>query len=187
MIEADTPSLWDIRANLGQDPAVAILVNAFIHTAKLVNIDKNLTIEQIGEAAKDVLAQYGYLKVEEVKYLLKRALRTESLFGRLDYNVLMNWFEQYDKERTEEAIRVSEQAELQARNQTTQPAENSLSMAEYIEQLKQRAATDEDATNLLATFSGMTSQRAAISKEEQDAKDHEFKKWKTFVYQMNKK
>lgn len=91
MIEAETPTLWDIRQRLGHPAAVAILVNAFIHAAKLVNLDKNLTVEQIGEAANDILESHGYLKVEEIKYLLKHALRTQNVYGRLDYNVLMNW------------------------------------------------------------------------------------------------
>ena len=106
MIEADTPTLWELRKSLGHAATIAILVKAFIHAAKLVNLDKNLTIEQIGEAANDTLEGYGCLKVEEIKYLLKRALRTQNVYGRLDYNVIMTWVERYDAERTEEAMRI---------------------------------------------------------------------------------
>ena len=116
MIEAETPTLWELRSQLGHPAAIAILVNAFIHAAKLVNLDKNLTTEQIGEATNDTLEQHGQLKVEEIKFLLKRALQKQNVYGRLDYNVLMNWIEQYDNERTEEAMRISEQKESQERN-----------------------------------------------------------------------
>lgn len=185
MIEADTPNLWELRGSIGHPATIAILVKAFIHAAKLVNLDKNLTEAQIGEAANDVLEQFGYLKVEEVKYVLKRSLRNENIYGRLDYNVLMNWFELYDAERTEEAVRISEQQEAQALR--AEAGGTAMSLPEYIETLKKRAETDEDAAALLRTFTDMASRPAAVSKDEQKAKDHEFKKWRTFEYLIAKK
>lgn len=177
MIEAETPTLWDIQQRLGHPAAVAILVNAFIHAAKLVNLDKNLTIEQIGEAANDTLEAHGYLKVEEVKFLLKRALRTQNVYGRLDYNVLMNWVEAYDAERTEEAIRISEQEDARRLN-TRADTEGTINITEYIKQLEVRAEADENAAALLETYRAMVARPAVFSDEEKAARENGFRQFK---------
>lgn len=181
MIEAETPSLWDIRRQLGHPAAVAILVNAFIHAAKLVNLDKNLTVEQIGEAANDILEARGYLKVEEVKYLLKRALRTQNVYGRLDYNVLMNWVEQYDAERTEEAMRISEQTSAQMQNAA--PAPNAVSFDAYLAGLRERAKSDHNAALLLESVADQLPYgKTPLSEEDKQKKEHEFKMWRLTKY-----
>lgn len=186
MIEAETPTLWDIRQQLGHPAAVAILVNAFVHAAKLVNLDKNLTVEQIGEAANDTLESYGYLKVEEVKYLLKRALRTQNVYGRLDYNVLMNWVEQYDIERTEEAMRISDQEATQAINS---PAEctGAVSFDTYISDLRERAKTDKEAAALLGEIENPAPARLTLTTSKNRGQDeHDFKLYR-FKYLLENK
>lgn len=183
MIEADTPTLWDIRQRLGHAAAVAILVNAFIHAAKLVNLDKNLTIEQIGEAANDTLDSYGYLKVEEVKFLLKRALRTQNVYGRLDYNVLMNWVEQYDAERTEQAIDISHNEEVEAQRRVSDNPEGK-DFKTYLAELKERAKTDKSAAKLLANYEAIQSVPTIGATRKND--DHKFKLFK-YDYLLRKK
>lgn len=183
MIEADTPTLWDIRQRLGHPAAVAILVNAFIHAAKLVNLDKNLTIEQIGEAANDTLESHGYLKVEEVKFLLKRALRTQNVYGRLDYNVLMNWVEQYDAERTEQAIVISHNVEVEAQRRVSDNPEGK-DFKTYLDELKERAKTDKSAAELLANYEAIQSVPTIGTTRKND--DHKFKLFK-YNYLLGKK
>lgn len=189
MIEADTPTLWELRRQLGHPSAVAILVNAFIYAAKLVNLgDKqNLTDEQIGEAANDIIEQYGFLKVEEIKFLLKRALRSKEFYGRFDYNVLMNWVAEYDAERNEEAIRASDQKETQRANEVKE-SPDAVSFEEYMNGLRQQAANDPAAAKKIAGIENMKKQTAALqSAEEKDKRHHEFKMWKTFDYLAGKK
>lgn len=173
MIEDDTPTLWELRKYIGHAATIAILVKAFIHAAKLVNLDKNLTEEQIGEAANDILEEFGHLKVEEIKFLLKRALRTQNVYGRLDYNVLMNWVEAYDSERTEEAIGISEQDATQLVNEI-KPSDGAMSFEEYLANLEVRAKTDSNAAERLKEYQ----QKA----QKQDLKDQEFKEWKRTTY-----
>ena len=174
MIEAQTPTLWELRLQLGHPAAVAILVNAFIHAAKLVNLDKNLSTEQIGEAAIDTLELHGQLKVEEVKYLLKRALRTQNVYGRLDYNVIMNWVEQYDAERTEEAMRLSDEEAARQQNKSEISPET-ISFEEYVADLKQRSATDKDAAERLEQIEAMTSQPTIMQTEQKERDFQVFK------------
>lgn len=180
MIEAETPTLWELRQRLGHPAAVAILVNAFIHAAKLVNLDKNLTIEQIGEAANDILEAHGYLKVEEVKFLLKRALRTQNVYGRLDYNVLMNWVEAYDAERTEEAIRISEQQESQQLN-VVSTSPDAKSYSEYLVELNRRASNgDEKAAKIFKAIDLIKNAPSAPATHEQ--KRQKECEYKQFLY-----
>lgn len=186
MIEADTPTLWELRRQLGHAATVAILVKAFIHAARLVNLDRNLTEEQIGEAANDILESHGQLKVEEIKFLLKRALRTQNVYGRLDYNILMNWVEQYAEERTEEAMRISDQEGAQARNEVrTSPG--AVGFEEYLSGLKKRAKTDESAAALLHEIESDAESQPPLSQEQREQSDHDFKMWRTFVYLPSRK
>lgn len=187
MIEAESPSLWDIRRQLGHPAAVAILVNAFIHAAKLVNLDKNLTIEQIGEAANDTIEQHGQLKVEEIKFLLKRALRMQNVYGRLDYNVLMNWIEQYVAERTEEAMRISDQESSQMLNEP-KAYSGAVSFNDYIADLKERAKTDKEAEILLDEINNPPkSTLTFLTREERAEKERKYKTWRIFKYLSGKK
>lgn len=175
MIAADSPTLWDIRAKTDHATAVGLLVLALIHTAKLVNVENNLNETQIGEIANDVLDDMGYLKMEEVKYILKNAIRTKKIFGRLDYNVVMEWFEEYDRERTEEAIRVSDrQAEIA---QMEKPSADGISFEQYKEQLKQRAADgDTQAARWLASIERPAAK--ALSRDRRDKDRDDFRRFK---------
>lgn len=186
MIEAETPTLWELRRHLGHAATIAILVKAFIHAARLVNLERNLTQEQIGEAANDILECHGYLKVEEIKFLLKRALRTQNVYNRFDYNVLMNWVEKYDTERTEEAMRISGQIESQRCNAISDNPE-AVSFEEYKADLRQRAKTDEEAAALLRDIENPPKSRLTLlSREEREQNDHDFKTWRTFKYLLGK-
>lgn len=165
MIEADTPTLWELRSNIGHAATIAILVKAILHAAKLVSIDKNITTDQIGEAANDILEEHGQLKVEELKFLLKRAMRTQNIYGRFDYNVLMNWVEDYVSERTEEAIRISDQEARQAENELN-PTSGTVSYSEFMDDLRERAKYDKEAAEMLRQFEQPLKQRLTITSRE---------------------
>lgn len=186
MIETPTPTLWEIRLALGHEAAVAIIVNALIHAARLVSLEHNITIEQIGEAANDILASFGYFKVEEVKYLLKRALRSQNLYGRFDYNVIMNWVEAYDAERTDEAMRLSDQQETRLENES-RPHPEAMDFTTYVEKLRQKAPSDPEAAAMLAQIENPDKPRLTLlSREERLRREHDFKMWYTFKYLQGK-
>lgn len=187
MIEADTPNLWEIRNNADHATAIGIIVIALIHTARLVNVENNLNEAQIGEIANDLLEDFGYLKVEELKHVLKTAIRTKKIFGRLDYNVVMEWFEEYAAERTEEAIRISEQKETEERH-SQQPSEGAMSFREYLDKLEEAAAGGdiESITKLEQINNPPKCSMRLLSKEEKGQKDKDFRIWRTFHYLPNK-
>lgn len=186
MIEADSPTLWDLKRYLGRPAVIAILVKALIHASRLVNLDNSLTEAQMGEIANDILENHGQLKVEEVKYLLKRALRTQKVYARLDYNIVMNWVEEYVDERTEEAMRISDQEAAQAQNEVKQNPD-ATGYDEYLERLKQRAQTDAKAAELLEEIESHNGTQKPLTREERQKSDHDFKMWRTFVYQQGQR
>ncbi len=176
MINADTPNLWEIRSGTDHATAVAIVVAALIHLARLVSLPKasNLSKPQIGEIANDVVEEYGHLKPEEIKYVLKQAVRENKIFGRLDYSVVMSWFKDYDAVRTEFCIDISSQAETQ---QANQPADDpdAISFEKYAAMLKQRAESgDKKAAELLADMEKISQQPRPLTDEQKHQKDVAF-------------
>ena len=176
MIVADSPTLWDIKAQTDRATVVCLLVLALIHTAKLVNVDNNLNEAQIGEIANDVLDDMGYLKMEEVKHILKNTIRTKKIFGRLDYNVVMGWFEEYSAERINKCMAISDREAADA--QAEKPSEGGISFEQYKEQLKQRAASgDKEAAERLADIDKpIRIGGKAVSREERER--DEFRRFK---------
>lgn len=181
MIKADTPTLWEIRSHSGHAVTVAILVTALIHLSRLVNLPEgsNLNNDQIGEIANDVIEDYGYLKPEEVKYVLKQAVRQNKIYGRLDYSVVISWFKDYDAMRTEHCIDISNQEETQAANRIAEDSE-AASFEDYLLRLRFRAANgDETAKNLLADIENPSEPKMKLlTAEEKHQKELDFFKWK---------
>lgn len=184
MIEADTPNLWEIRNHTDHATAIGIIVIALIHTARLVNIEANLNEAQIGEIANDVLEDYGYLKVEELKYILKTAVKTQKIFGRLDYNVVMGWFEEYDAIRTEEAMSISD---CEAAHENG-PSEDAISFEAYAALLRDKAAAgDKEAQGKLESINQMLAMRATmVSKEQAREEKIAFRKFQLDYAQRKK-
>ena len=186
MIEADTPTLWEIRTATDHATAIGIIVLALIHVARLVNVKGYLNNDQIGEIANDVLEDYGYFKVEEIKHVLKSAIRTKKIYDRLDYNVVMGWFEEYSAERTEIAIRISEQKDREEQN-APQPTTATMSFGEYVDSLEDLAAEgDERAIAKLTQIKNLQRGLRSLSKEEKEQRDKDFKMWR-MSYLSNKK
>lgn len=186
MIEADTPNLWEIRNYTDHATAIGIIVIALIHTARLVNVENNLNETQIGEIANDVLEEYGYFKVEELKHVLKTAIRTKKIFGRLDYNVVMSWLEEYDRERTEEAMSISD---CKAAHEGP-PAPDVISWDEYVGQLRQFADSgDKEAQARLAEIEELNKRKSELLEAAKKAREKElaFLKFKHGEYLKNQK
>lgn len=179
MIEADTPNLWEIRRNTDHATVAGILVIALTHAARLINLEANLNKVQIAEIVNDIIKDFGYMKVEEIKHVLKTAVRTKKIFGRLDYNIVMGWFEEYAIERTAHCVDISQQEETQAANQITESPE-AISFEEYLKQLRERvAAGDDKAKDILDGIENPPTPRMElISPEEQHQKDVAFFKFK---------
>lgn len=151
MILARTPNLWELRRIIGNVKTKAIITYALIWIADLINVERNLTEVQIAELTADIIEEYGFLKVEELKYIFKHAVRSNQIYGRLDYNVVMNWLKNYCDNRTELCMDISDQEDREKNNKVEDPNRpGAISLSEYRQQLSERAAQgDEDAADIL--------------------------------------
>jgi hypothetical protein len=162
---------------IGDVKTKAIIIYAIAWMAELVNVDRNLTEPQILELSSDILRDYGYIKVEELKYILKRGVKSK-IYARLDYNVVMNWFKDYDNERTEIAMDISDQESSQQENDIT-VAPDSITWGQYLERLQRLSQQgDATATARLDEINNPPQQKLTlITNEQRHQRDVAFKTW----------
>lgn len=187
MIKAETPNLWEIKAALGIVKTKAILFTALIHLARLVNTERNLNEVQIGEIADDIISDYGYMKVEEIKHIFKHGVRNEKIFGRLDYNVVMGWIKDYDARRTEYCIDISNQEETRVANEPSKSA-TAMTWGQYMDSLWNLATyADADAVEKLSQIQDVTPSKARLfTAEEKRRREVDFKQFYYNHYLKNK-
>lgn len=182
MIKAETPNLWQLRQLMGEIKTKAVVIYALAWLSELVNIERNLTEVQVSEIAADVIEEYGYLKVEEVKYILKTAVRENKLFGRLDYAVVMKWFEDYSSVRTGHCIEISDQEATQQANQMV-ISSDAVSFNDYLASLRDKAGNgDKNAKEMLDEIERMSQMPKLLSADEKHQNELEFFKWRTLIY-----
>lgn len=178
MIAAKTPTIADIKNNVSLTDVRALLSIAICEVCDFFNIGKNMNDVQIAMTVDLIIERFWYMKLEEIKYCFRRAMMREKLFDRLDGNIIIGWLREYDAERTEEAIRASDQKETQQNNQPTETPD-AVGYDDYIKRLRHRAKTDSSAAKLLNEIDKPTTQRLTLlTNETQSQKEHEFKLWK---------
>lgn len=149
IIKGASLSFWELNAQMGESIVLALIGKILMSAAKLVSVTQNLTLPQSVEASKDILYEYGDLKPDELKYLLKRNLRTKALYSRFDYNIIMRWIEEYMDEHIRLVQEISEQESSLIIDEL--PDDSSampMSYETWLESLLTRAETDPAAAEL---------------------------------------
>lgn len=177
-IRSDSPNLADIRRLIpkhGDVVVQTILIHALNELKDLVNVGKNLTNAQIAYLSQRIMCNYWMLKPEEVKFVLYRAVEREKLFDRLDPNIVLSWFADYDAERTDEAMRLSDNEAAKE----MPVSKDAVSLETYTNRLWDMALyADPEAVEKLCTIQSTTS--AGLSPV-QDSRESS-KKFKTWYY-----
>lgn len=187
MVASQTPTIAKIKNKISEADIRALLTIAVGEVCNFFNVGKNMNDIQVAMTVDLIIDRFWYFKLEEIKYCFRRAMMREKLFDRLDGNIIIGWLSEYDSERTEEAMRLSDQKETQELNEYT-PSPDAITFQEYVEQLTEAAKTDEKAADRLAELQDIiaeSSARANAGAREQ--KEKEFKMWKTFNYDQGKK
>lgn len=185
MVSAKTPTIANIKNNVSLADARALLSIAVCEVCDFFNVGKNMNDVQIAMTVDIIIERFWHLKLEEIKYCFRRAMENERLFDRLDGNIIIGWLREYDAERTETAMRLSDE---EAARCVENAAADAVSFDEYVKSLRQRAKTDPDAAKILTYIDSMAeSDTHLLSREEKAAKDHEFKIWRMFNYFRGKK
>jgi len=152
MVKAQTPTIAKIKNTVSETDARALISLAICEVCDFFNVGKNMNDTQVALTADLIIEQYWHLKPEEIKYCFRRAMCTEKLFDRLDGNIILGWLEAYDKERTEEAIRISEHEDYVRMNVSpdNDADTSAVSYEEFINNLRKAAeAGDKESIELL--------------------------------------
>lgn len=186
MVAGQTPTLAKIKNEISLDDARALLSIAVCEVCDFFNVGKNMNDTQVAVTVDLILESFWYLKLEEIKYCFRRAMMREKLFDRLDGNIIIGWLREYDNERTEEAIRISEQHESQELNKPDAQM-GSMTFKEYVDNLERRAPTDPEAARTLAEIrKPHPAKLSLLSREERAEREREFQRYRMFEYLSKK-
>lgn len=181
MVQAKTPTIADIKNNVSLADARALLSVAVCEVCDFFNVGKNMNDTQIAITVDLILESFWYLRLEEIKYCFRRAMRREKVYDRLDGNIIIGWLNSYADERTEEAMRISEQTSAQMQN--AEPAPDAVSFDAYLAGLRERAKSDHNAALLLESVADQLPYgKTPLSEEDKQKKEHEFKMWRLTKY-----
>lgn len=102
-IATPSASLATLKKYQSADFMEASVERLIVMYAGLLNIGKNLQPFQISTIASEVCADYHYLTLAEVQYVMKQGVKGSygKLYDHLDISIILEWFAQYDAERVE--------------------------------------------------------------------------------------
>lgn len=177
MVAAQTPTIAKIKNSASETEIRALLYIAICEVCDFFNVGKNMNDTQIAATVDLIIESYWHLKLEEIKYCFRRAMRQEKLFDRLDGNIIMGWIQNYDNERTEEAMRISEQQESEEIN-SRQPSEGAMSFSQYLSRLEESASNgNTGAKERLEEIASLPNHLTLLSSEEKHRKERAFKQF----------
>lgn len=178
MVQAPTPTLAKIKNTTSEIKLRALLYIAICEVCDFFNVGKNMSDTQIALTADLIIESYWYMKLEEIKYCFRRAMKREKLFDRIDGNIILGWLKEYDTERTEEAIRKSEQRESQMRYEQ-RPDPKARTYDSYINSLWDLAMyADPEAVEKLCNMHEMAAtQPPPLTPEQKHQKSLAFKQY----------
>ena len=178
MVSSRSPSIGKIKETVSLSEVRALLYIAICEVCDFFNVGKNMNDVQVALTVDLILESCCHLRLEEIKYCFRRAMRNERVYDRLDGNVILGWIKDYEAERTEAAMQCSEEAERKQRE--AEASEGGISFEQYKEQLKQRAENgDKEAAERLAEIdSPITIGGKAVSREGRDLEKDEFRRFK---------
>lgn len=186
MVASQTPTLAKIKREASETDARALIYIAVCEVCDFFNVGKNMNDTQVALTAELILERFWHLRLEEIKFCFRRAMASVKLFDRLDGNIILDWLTAYDNERTEEAMRQSEQKESQELAQSARysPDDQLVTFEQYMATLREKAnCGDEKSKNILDGITESAEKsRYKMSKEQLRQKDLEFMKWKHRIY-----
>lgn len=189
--ETQIPTLAKIKNDASETDARALLYIAVCEVCDFFNVGKNMNDTQVAITVDLILESFWHLKPTEIKYCFRRAMMREKLFDRLDGNIIIGWLREYDAERTEEAMRISEQEESQKSGPlaTDSSTAGAISFQQYLETLRERAKTDPNAAELLEVMcSTHRSASAPVSREKREQDRRKFQLFRlNYLSQKRKK
>lgn len=101
-VSSDVATLATIRKYMGEESAKDVLIETIGFASGLLNIGKNLQPHQIDFLADEILREWYWLKISEMKFVMLEGVRGNygELYDCLDFRTVMQWLAKYDEQRT---------------------------------------------------------------------------------------
>lgn len=110
-MQGKTPLLSTVKKYQGEGVAIASVKHIIGEASTLVNVGRNLTPQQVEFLAEEIIAQYFYLTLADIRFVMRQGVTGKygELYERLDVQVVSGWFAQYVSERLDAAESKSSQ------------------------------------------------------------------------------
>lgn len=108
------PTVASVKKYHDEQLALDAVVEIIAEAASLVNLGRNLKPNQIDFLAEEILREYYYLTLGDIRLMMKQGVTGKygELYDRLDVQVVMGWLERYTEERANAAEGKSQQAHV---------------------------------------------------------------------------
>jgi len=133
------PAISTVKKYHGNGVAVASVSEIIAQAAALLNVGKNLQSHQIDFLACEILANWYWLTIGEVRFVMNSGVTGKygELYDRLDVSVVCGWFEKYADVRGEVVAQRSRRAHLERIEQSNP---NAIEMPDSLKELIQGTA-----------------------------------------------
>lgn len=140
-MSADAPTLATVKKYQGAGMAVEAVEMIIAEAATLLNIGKNLQPHQINYLACEILQEYYWLNLADIRLIMKQGIAGKygQIYDRLDVQVALDWLAQYVEARTGIAETKSQQAKA------VQVSDNAKPMPQWFADYAAKFAAKHDA------------------------------------------
>lgn len=132
------PALATVKKYHGPEAAKDAVIEIIGQASALMNVGKNLKPHQIEFIAVEILQEFYWLNIGEIRYVMTRGVRGEygEVYDRLDTIVIFGWIEKYLEVRAEIAANRARrvEAEMLAAEKARQPNALEIPMPEAVKQ-----------------------------------------------------
>ncbi len=94
-----------IKKTFGEDFTQAYIEGWIVHLRKFLNVGNRMNDEQTQETAMMIMDEFYNVTIADINIIFKRAKmgRWGGLYGRLDGQMILTWFDNYFQERCKAA------------------------------------------------------------------------------------
>lgn len=133
------PTLATVRKYHDEATALAAVCEIIAQGAALLSIGRNIQPHQIRFVAEEILREYYYLTIAEIRFCIEQGVRGNygAIYDRLDTSVIFDWLEKYISERTETSERLTAQRQGQEAAKWKKEAQENKNLHPMPESLKQ--------------------------------------------------
>lgn len=127
IINSNLPTVGNIKKAYGEDFIQAYIESWIVNLREFINIGSKMNDEQTRETAILIVDEYYSLNLADINFIFKNAKlgKYGQLYGRLDGQIILTWFDEHFNKRcgvaAEESIQESEKYKSDPYERTSKP------------------------------------------------------------------